>query len=230
MHPAHTAQTFRKKNEAMLQISLTPAAFALRVFNQCLRGFFVAAFQIVSEPDSPIFAEHQRGLDKIVRQNLSAEGFASGQRRQIAKLHERLGADDGVVTPIISEVERPIIQAGNKNRRVETIGKLLNAAKQRLGIHERGHGLNQTGGRMRFHQFHQVHERFAAHHAVGITANKVAVAHPPSIEKVADVAALARFIEQAAAIINFSERIKVAHEFGPTRFFLDPAVGIGRVA
>ena len=107
---------------------------------------------------------------------------------------------------------------------------MLDAAKQTFRIHERGHGLNQAGGRMRLHQFHQVHEGFAAHHAVGVAANKIAVAHSPGVEKVADVAALARFVKQTAAIINFSERGEVTHKLGPARLLLDPAVGIGRVA
>src|ERR1035441_3058713 len=83
---------------------------------------------------------------------------------------------------------------------------------------------------MHLHQFHEVNERFAAHHAVSVAADKVAVALAPGVEEVADVAALALLVEEAAAIVNFSERIKVADEFGPAALLLDPAVGIRRIA
>ena len=81
VHSAYAAQAFCEQHKAVLQISLAPAAFALGVFDERLRRFFVAAFQIVSEPDRPVFAEHQRGLDKIMRKDLSAERFASRQLR-----------------------------------------------------------------------------------------------------------------------------------------------------
>ena len=104
MHPADAAQALGEQHQAVLQIALAPAAVALRVFDHVLRRFLVAAFEIVGEPDLPVFLEQQRGLDEIVAQNLAAERLASRQMRQVAELHERLGADDGVVAPVIAEV------------------------------------------------------------------------------------------------------------------------------
>ena len=114
----------------MLHVSLAPAAVALRVLDHRLRRFLVAAFQVVSQPDLPIGLEQQRGFHEIVAENLAAERFAPGQLRQVAMLHERLGADDGVVPPIIAEGLRPKIQPGDENRRVEAVGKLLDAPEQ----------------------------------------------------------------------------------------------------
>src|SRR5271169_4749937 len=117
MQPAHTAQSFRKKDESVLQISLAPAALALGVFNHGLRRLFVTAFEVVGKPNLPIFARHERGLDKIVAQNLATERLVSGKLRQVAELHEWFGADDGVVSPIISQIERPIIQSRDEHWR-----------------------------------------------------------------------------------------------------------------
>ena len=83
---------------------------------------------------------------------------------------------------------------------------------------------------MHFHHFHQVHKRFTADDTVGIATNKVAVAAAPGVEKIADVTALAGFVDEAAAIINFAERIEFADQIIPTAFFLDPFVRVGRIA
>ena len=99
------------------------------------------------------------------------------------------------MAPVIAKALRPKIQAGDENRRVKAVGKLLDAAKQRLGVDQRRHGLDQADVRMRLHQFHQVHQRFAAHDAVGVEHHEVAVAAPPGAQKIADVAALFALVE-----------------------------------
>src|SRR5215831_7107123 len=104
MQPVHAAQALGEQHEAVLQVALTPAAFALGVFNHSLRSLLVAPFKIVSEPDLPVFPRQQRGLDEIMAQNITAEWLSPGQLRQVAELHERFGADEGVVSPIISQI------------------------------------------------------------------------------------------------------------------------------
>ena len=83
---------------------------------------------------------------------------------------------------------------------------------------------------MRFHQFHQVHERFAAHDAVGVAHHEIAVAAAPGIEKIADVAALAALVVQPAAIVNAAQRVEFADQIIPAPLLLHPFVGIGGVA
>ncbi len=83
---------------------------------------------------------------------------------------------------------------------------------------------------MRLHQFHQIHERFAAHDAVGVAHDEVTIAAAPGVEKIAHVAALAGVVVQASAIINFAERIKFTRQIAPTAFLLHPLVRIGGIA
>ena len=230
MQPAHAAQAPGKKHHAVLQIALTPAAVAPRVFDDSLRALLVTALQVVGKPNPPVFPRQQRRFDKIVAENLAAVRAASGQLRQIAKLHERFGADEGVVSPVISKIERPIIQSGDEHGRVKPVGELLDAAEERFGVHQRRHRLNQPDARMRLHQFHQVHSRLSAHDAVGVANHEVAVTAAPGIEEVAHVAALAALVVQAAAVVNAAERIEFADQVIPAPLLLDPFVRVRRVA
>ncbi len=83
--------------------------------------------------------------------NLAPKGFDAWQMRQIAIQHERLRADNGIMTPIIAETLRPEVQARNKNGRVKPVGELLDAAKERLGVCQRGDGLNEADVRVGLH-------------------------------------------------------------------------------
>ena len=58
-------------------------------------------------------------------EDLSTEGLFARQSRQTAKFHERRGANNGIMSPVVAETLRPIIQAGGKKWGVEPIGKLM---------------------------------------------------------------------------------------------------------
>ena len=77
--PADPSQTPRKQHHAVLQVSLAPPAVAPGVFNDVLRRLLVAALQLVGKPNLPVLLEQQRGLDKIVAEDLAAKGFAARQ-------------------------------------------------------------------------------------------------------------------------------------------------------
>ena len=102
--------------------------------------------------------------------------------------------------------------------------------KSDSAVDHRRHGLDQAGGRVRFHQFHQVHERFAAHDAVGVAHHEIAVAAAPGVEKIAHVPAFAAFVVQPAAVMNAAQRVEFANQIKPAPFLLNPFVGIGGVA
>src|ERR1700722_16506697 len=115
MEPADAAQSAGEKHQAVLHIALAPAAVTLGVFNQALRRFLVAAGEIVSKPDLPILAQEQGGFHEVMAENLAAEGVAAGQLRQVARVHKGVGADDGVMAPIVAATLRPVVQAGDEN-------------------------------------------------------------------------------------------------------------------
>src|SRR5262245_61530335 len=91
VQPAQAMQSAREKNQQMLQIALAPAAIPLRVLDQRLRTFLVAAPQVVSQPHIPVVLHHQGGLDEIMAQNLPAKRLFPGYLRQPAKQLERSG-------------------------------------------------------------------------------------------------------------------------------------------
>src|ERR1700676_5057561 len=101
MPAADAAQTAGEQHQSMLQISLAPAAVATGVFDHRLGGFLVTSLKIWRKPDLPVRLEQQRGLHKIMAEYVAAEWFASRQPGQITKLHERFGAYDGVMSPIV---------------------------------------------------------------------------------------------------------------------------------
>src|SRR5688500_12473006 len=114
MEPVRRPETARREQPRMLHITLTPTPVALRRVDQRRRSLFVRAIDISSEPHTPTRFAHERGLDEVVRQNASAERLGSRQIRQRAMFDEGLHANNGVVSPIVSFVLLPVIQAREK--------------------------------------------------------------------------------------------------------------------
>src|SRR3569833_3384503 len=149
---------------------------------------------------------------------------------QVAKLHERNGANDRVVPPIMPKSLRPEIQPRDEDRFVKPICKLLHAPEQRLRVHQRRHALDEPHLRMHFHHFDQINNRLAAHHAVRVEHDEVAITPAPGAEKIANVPALLALVRNAAAIINPPERVQFADQFAPTLLFFHPLRRIGGIA
>ncbi len=107
----HRVHALREHQTCVHQIAVAPAAVALDLVKQIRRRFFVAALQVVRDPHAVAGTPHQRSFDKVMRQDLSRERAAAGQRCQGAMLHERLEPNDRVVPPIVRFAELPVMQA-----------------------------------------------------------------------------------------------------------------------
>src|SRR5699024_1851478 len=94
----------------------------------------------------------QRGLDEVVREDLAGERAAARQARQRAVPHERLDADDRVVSPVVRLAELPEMQAGGEERAIGAVGELLDTRVERVAPGGDRRGLEDPGGRVRFHQ------------------------------------------------------------------------------
>jgi len=125
-----------KKYQAVLQIPLAPPALPLGVVDHRLRRLLVTALEIIGQPDPPVFSKHERRLHKIVAQDLAAKRLLPGELRQVAVLHERLGADDRVVAPIIAVAPHPRRETGGDDRPGDAGGELLQAGEKRVAVHD----------------------------------------------------------------------------------------------
>ncbi len=138
-------QTFRRKHAQVLQIALAPAAVARGEVDQRGRALLVTAAERRQHINGVAGAQHQRGLDKIMAENVAAEGRAPAQRWQAAMGGESLDADDRVVAPVIALASRPDGDAGGDDRTINAGGELLHAREQRVAIDDERQGLNDPG-------------------------------------------------------------------------------------
>src|SRR5690606_28640871 len=83
--------------------------------------------------------------------------------------------------------------------------KLLDARIQRIAAGSTRRGLDDAGVRIGFHRLHQFRQAIAAHHAVGIEHDHVAVILAPATAEIVDVAALAAHAALTAAIEDAAE-------------------------
>ena len=70
----------------MLQVALAPAAVTFRIVNQGGWQLLVTAPQFGRDPDLPSRLPQQRGLNRVVTENLAAKGFPARQFWQAAVL------------------------------------------------------------------------------------------------------------------------------------------------
>ena len=100
----------------MLEIALTPAAVARRKIDERRRTFFIAAAKTWQHIDRVTGPPDQRGLDKIMAENMTAERRPPAQHGQTAMRGESLGANDRVMAPVIAvapmETETPAAITG----------------------------------------------------------------------------------------------------------------------
>src|SRR3712207_306438 len=129
----------------MLQVTLAPAAVALREVDQRRRQLLVASRKVDREPHRPDVLAQQRGLDEVVAQNVTAEQFASGLPWQCAMLDEGLEPDDRVVAPVIALAQLPVVEAGLEDRAIEPEGKLQRAGEERPGANHARRAFDEAG-------------------------------------------------------------------------------------
>src|SRR4029434_8191913 len=96
-----------KEQPEVHQITAAPPLIPAQLVDEVRRHFFVAARQVVGNPDRPARASHQWYCDKIVRQDLAGKRAAAGKALQRAMAHERRDADDRVMAPVMRLAELP---------------------------------------------------------------------------------------------------------------------------
>src|SRR5207248_11418766 len=137
-------------NPAMLEIALAPAAIAFRKSQQRWGTLFVTAGDVGRQIHFPTGPANESGLDKIVAHDVSAEWWLPREVGQTSMLDERSGADDGVVTPIITLAEMPIGQARSNDGSIQAGSKLVCPRKEGMPMHHQRQSLDETCIRMGF--------------------------------------------------------------------------------
>ena len=184
----------------MLKVALAPAAVAFGVVDEGRRRFLEAAGEIVGQPNLPPGAPQQRCLDKVVTEDLAAEGFPAGQRRQAAVRHEGRHADDRVVAPVVGAVLKPETQARRIDGAEDAGRELLAAGEERFSKDRGRRHLDQPYLRVGVHAPRETDKAVAGHDAVGVQHHHVVVAIAPGLAELGDVAALARQVLWPVAI------------------------------
>src|ERR1017187_8209999 len=90
-------------------------------------------------------------------------------------------------------------------------------------------GLNDARARIRLRQSHQCGQAFAAHDAVGIEHDHVAVTAAPTPAKIGDIAALVLDAVLAQAIEDAPEASYCSTQIEPCVYFGDSNIGIAAV-
>ena len=214
----------------VLHVALTPAAVAFEGIEEGGRAFFVAAFVDGEEPDLMPGLLHEGGLDEIVAEDVAAEGFAAGEFGEGAVFDEGFEADDGVVAPERGVAHGEVVETGHEGFAVGGVGELHDAAEEGFCAEDAGGGLDDAGRRVFLHDADHVSEERAAHDAVGVEDDHVAVAFSPAAAEVGDIARLAIDGFAAFAVEDAAEAVELAAEFEPRELLLDPfvrIVGIG---
>jgi len=67
-------QAFRRQDPQMLEITLTPAPVARRKIDERGRTFFIASAKAWQHVDCVTGPPYQRGLDKIMAEDMTTEG------------------------------------------------------------------------------------------------------------------------------------------------------------
>ncbi len=226
----HRVHPFHQEQAEVHQVAVTPAAVALQLVQQVRRQLLIGARQIVRDPDAPAGAAHQRGFDKVVRQNRTGERPFARQRRQRAVLNKRLHADNGVVAPVVRFAQLPEVQTGGKQRPVNAGGELLTTRIERIHARRLRRRLDNAGVRVRFHHAHQTGQTLAAHYAVRIQHHHIAVLAAPATAEVVNVAAFTFHAAAAAAIEDLAGAAHVAHQLHPRLLLRHGDVGVVAVA
>ena len=214
----------------MLQIALAPAPVPADEIAERGRQLLIAAAEFGHQPHAPPGPAQKRRLDEIVAQDLAPERRRPRQGGQAGVRHERLGADDRVVAPVVAFVLEPVVQPCRQQRTVQTCRELEDACERGLAADRARHRLNQTRVGIGLHQLDQPHQGLAGHHAVRIEDHEVAVAGSPAAAEVGDVAGLAPAIVGAIAIEQATAGIELGTQPSPQRLFLAHQVLIPAVA
>src|SRR5687767_9240246 len=114
----------------MLQITLTPAPIPFELIGKSRRRFFIAAAQVMNHPDFPTSPAHQRGLDKVMAENFSAQRRVPRQTRKAAMLDEWRSANNRIMAPIVTLTQLPETLACRQHGTIGPARKLLQPSKK----------------------------------------------------------------------------------------------------
>ncbi len=142
---------------------------------------------------------------------------------------ERRDANDRVVSPVMRFAELPEVQSRGEERPVHRRRELLDARVQRVAPGGARRRLDDSGVGIRLADAHERRQAFAAHHAVGIEHDHVAVLASPAAAEVGDVAALALDPVLSPAIEDAAEAVDGAAERKPGIELGDARIGVAGV-
>ncbi|MNS45911.1 hypothetical protein D3C72_783910 [compost metagenome] len=121
------------------------------------------------------------------------------------------------------------MQAGREQRTVDPGGELLHPRIEGVAAYGQRRGLDDPGAGVGFHQARQRAQALAAHHAVGVEHDHVAVLAAPAAAEVGHVAGLALHAVAAPAVEDATEAAHGAADFHPGVVLGGAQVGVAAV-
>ena len=181
--------------------------------------------------DGPAAAPHQRGFDEVMAEDGAAEGFAPLEMRQARLFGEGLGADDGIMAPVIAFRSMPPGNPLRDQRTIDAAGELLHPREQRRAIDDDRQCLDQPDTRILLHGSGHAHDRLAFHQAVGVKGQHQRIGAAEAPHPFGDIAGLALGVLGSAAIENMpAAGVRLGAQRQEGGFLGDPDIRIRRVA
>src|SRR6202521_5368044 len=143
--------------------------------------------------------------------------------------HEWRDTDDRVMPPVMGFAGLPEVQAGGEQRPVDAGRELLHAGIESVASRGTWRGLDDACVGIRFDQPNQRGQAFAAHHAVRVQHDHVAIILTPAPAEIGDVAALAFDPVLAPSIKNAAEATDRAAHVKPGGDFSNADIGLVRI-
>jgi hypothetical protein len=217
----------RQQQPHMLHIALAPAPVACQTIEKGRGRLLVAAAQVVGQPDFPSGPAHESGFDKVVAEDVTPQRRLAGQLGQGAVPHEGVDPDDGIVPPVLGVTQLPVGQSGRKHGPVDVIGELLHAGDKGFAAGCHRGCLKDADIGILLHESDETNQGAAAHDAVCVQDDHVAVTAPPTAAEIGDIAAFALNVRPAVAVVYVAEPVDFFTQFRPGGFLFNPTVGIG---
>src|SRR5690606_23153764 len=103
----HAGEARGADDGEMLQVALRPAPVADDEIDETRRHALVGAIEARGDVHAPARTLEKCRLDKVVAQDMAAEGRPARQLRQARAAREGERADDGIVTPVVALLAAP---------------------------------------------------------------------------------------------------------------------------
>ena len=200
LKPADRRKSRQEQKAPILQVALAPSQIAADELDQGGRIFLPSERLVGKHADFVAGAAHQHRLDLIMAENVSAQGPAFGQRRDVTMGREGLQAQHRIVPPMGAAVGLPPGAAGGVGPHGEPHAELKDAGEGRGRRHADHEALEDADLRRGLHDAHHAQDGGRRNEAVGVEGHGEVMRRAPAQAEIPDIAGLEAGIVVTPAI------------------------------